>query len=550
LLTSKQTPGVVFQPQVHRALQQGINKIVGAVRPTLGPVAGGVVIDHVNKAETLPEYLDDGGLIARRIIELPDRNEDMGAMLARSMIVSQYEEVGDGTATAAVLLEAIFNAGVRYISAGGNAMQLRRHLEATIPVIFETLDAMVTRLEGQQAFTRLASTLCYNATMAQLLGEAFDLVGEHGQLEIREAYGRELRLEYVAGTYYESGLISRAILPNEAMTRIEFENPAFFICDFTIENRRDLYPVLQTAYQAGFKNLVIVLRDLSEQGVSLLATNNRMDTLTSIALKLPGLNETDRNATLEDLSILTGAVPILEATGASLEQVTPAHFGQVRRIWADLRAFGIVGGKGNPRHIREHIHRLKARYQSITDSSDRDRERTRKRIGKLLGGSVTLWVGGFTEPEIQASKSLADRSAMAMRTALENGVVPGGGITLLNVREVLRQKSIDAQDTDERAAYHMLIEALAAPARTIYQNARHDPSEVMAKLSHANGNQGFDVLTGCIVDVYEMGILDSVSVLKSCLKHAIHTAALALTTDTFVHVRHLQMVKNPDGTSD
>jgi chaperonin GroEL len=506
------------------------------------------VIDYVNKAETLPEYLDDGGLIARRIIELPDRNEDMGAMLARSMIARQHEEVGDGTATAAVLLAAIFDAGIRYIAAGGNAMQLRRQLEATIPLIFETLDGMVTTIEGQPALTRMAYTLCHDETMAQLLGEAFDLVGDYGRLEIREGYGRELRLEYVEGTYYESGLISRTILPDDAGTRIELENAAVFICDFPIDNPRDLYPVLQTAFHAGFKNLIIILRDLSEQGVSLLATNNRMGKLTSIALKIPGLNETDLHAALEDLCVLTGAVPILKATGALLEQVTPDHFGRVRRSWADLRAFGMVGGKGDPRLVREHIQRLKARYQAENNSDERDR--TRKRIGKLLGGSVTLWVGGFTEPEIQASKSLAERSAMAMRTALEHGVVPGGGIALLNVSKALQKEVAGTEDTDKRAAYRMLIEALEAPARAIYQNSGCDPSEVMAKLYDENGHKAFDVLTRRVVDAYEAGIFDSVAVLKSGLKNAIHTAALALTTDTLVHVRQLQMVKHPDGTSD
>jgi chaperonin GroEL len=372
VLTKKQTPGVVFQPQVYNALQQGINKMVGAIRPTLGPVSGGVLIDHVNKAETLPEYLDDGGLIARRIIELPDRNEDM-ELCWRSMITRQYGEVGDGAATAAVLLGAIFDAGIRYIAAGGNAMQLRRQLEGSIPLVFETLDGMVTPIEGQAALTRMAYTLCHNQTMAQLLGEAFDLVGDYGRLEIREGYGRELRLEYVEGTYYESGLISRTILPDDAGTRIELENAAVFICDFSIDSHRDLYPVLQTAFHAGFQNLIIILRDLSEQGVSLLATNNRMGKLTSVALKIPGLNETDRHAALEDLCVLTGAVPILKATGVSFEQVTPDHFGRVRRSWADLRAFGMVGGKGDPRLVREHIQRLKARYQAENNSDERDR---------------------------------------------------------------------------------------------------------------------------------------------------------------------------------
>ncbi len=522
--------------------------MVGAVRPTLGPIAGGVVVDHINKTKDLPEFLDSGGLIARRIIELPDRDEDMAAMLVRSMIVRQHETVGDGTATAAVLLEAIFNGGLRYIAAGGNAMQLRRHLEGAVTLIIDALDEMTVPLDEQQALTNMAYTLCHDPEMAELLGEAFDLVGGYGRVEIREGYGRQLNLEYVEGSYYETGLVSRAILPDDSATRIELLNPAVFVCDFTIDDHRELYPVLQTAFQSEIRELVIILRNLSEQGVSLLATNNKLDKLKAIAIKAPGLNETDRMAALDDLCTLTGATPILKATGETLEKVTADHFGKARRVWADLRAFGLVGGGGNPRYTREHIDQLKQSYHNATDV--RKRGDILKRIGVLLNGSVTLWVGGHSETEINARKSRAVRTAITLRMAVSDGVVPGAGAALSAIRQRLQEKLATAESTDERAAYRILCEAVAAPARTIYRNAGYDPSEVLASLHFEDDSKGFDVTSGCIVDVADAGIWDSVAVLKASLKNAIHTAALALTVDSFVHMRHVPLVKNPDGTSD
>lgn len=522
--------------------------MVSAVRPTLGPIAGGVVVDHINKTKDLPEFLDNGGLIARRIIELPDRDEDMAAMLVRSMIVRQDETIGDGTATAAVLLEAIFNGGLRYIAAGGNAMQLRRHLEGAVALILDALDEMTVPLEEQHALANMAYTLCHDPEMAELLGEAFDLVGGYGRVEIREGYGRQLHLEYVEGSYYETGLVSRAILPDVSATRIELLNPAFFVCDFSIDDHRDLYPVLQTAFQSEIKDLVIILRNLSEQGISLLATNNKLDKLRTIAIKAPGLNETDRKAALDDLCVLTGATPILKATGETLAQVTPDHFGRCRRVWADLSSFGIVGGGGRPQSIREHIGQLKQGYHQATDV--RKRGDILKRIGVLLGGSVTLWVGGHSETEINASKSQAVRTAMTLRTAVREGVVPGAGVALMAVRQQLQEKLATVESTDERAAYRILCEAVAAPVRTVYRNAGYDPSQVQASLEFEDKCKGFDVKTGRIVDVAEAGIWDSVAVLKASLSNAIHTAALALTVDSFVHMRHVPLVKNPDGTSD
>ncbi|MEZ4669625.1 MAG: TCP-1/cpn60 chaperonin family protein [Anaerolineae bacterium] len=542
-MKAKQKPGVVFQPHVHRAMQRGIRKIVGAIRPTLGPLACGVAIDPLNDAETLPEYLDDGGLIARRIIELADRDEDIGAMMVRAMLTRHYEHVGDGTATLAVLFEAIFNAGVRYITAGGNAMQMRRHLESAIPLIVETLETMSVQLDGQIALTNMARSLCHEEDMAHLLGEAFDLIGEYGRLDIREDYGRVLRQEYVEGNYFHSGMFSRVMLPEDSVAKARLENAAIFLCDFEISDHKELFPVLQTANSANVEALVIIARSLSETAISLLVTHNKMDKFKIMAVKLPGLNPEDRMAALDDLSVLTGARPFLKITGDSLENIKAEHFGQARRVWGDARLFGMVGAGGNPAKLRQHVNILRKNYKLAQDVEDR--KKLLERIGSLMGGSVTLWVGGFTEPEINSRKSLAQRAALVMRAAVEEGVVPGGGIALLRCRDAVNKVHRSAKDPDERAAYGCLLEALAAPARTIYRNAGYDPGEVIAQFNGKHKVPGFDVVGGQVVDMCDAGIFDSLLVLKNTVRNAIRTAGLALTIDSFVHLSAPEIIRNP-----
>lgn len=542
-MKASQKPGVVFQPSVHQSLQRGISQIVNAIRPTLGPISCGVAIDRTNSTKTLPEYVDDGGVIARRIIELSNRDEDMGAMLVRSMVIRQHERIGDGTATTAVLFDAIFNAGLRYIAAGGNAMQLRDRLEKALPLILDELDRMASALEGQPALIRMARSLCHHDEMAALLGESFDLLGEYGRLDIREDYGRGLRREYVEGAYYHSGLFSRVLLADESAPQVTFEDTAVFLCDFEVEEYRDLYPVLQAANTAGVNGLVIVARNLSDKAVSLLVAQNRLNRFKVMAVKLPGLNPTERMETLEDLSVLTGATPFITAAGDSLEKVTENHFGRARRFWADSRAFGLVGGGGDPRCLRQHMQRLKTVYHNAPDVDTR--KRAQARIGNLSGGAVTLWIGGFTETEINARKTLAQRAALTLRTAVEGGVVPGGGIALLNCRALLNRKLKQAKDTDERAAYRILTEALAAPARTIFHNAGYDPSEVMAQLLHEGAMAGFDVMAGRVVNVCDAGILDSALVVKASVRNAVSTAGIALTIDSLVHLARPEVVGKP-----
>ena len=517
--------------------------MVNALRPTFGPVSGSVAIDHIHKTKDLPEFLDDGGTIARRIIELPNRDEDMGAMLLRSMLVKQRESVGDGTVTAAILLEAIFSAGIRYIAAGGNAMQVRRQLETIVPDILEEVDQASFHLDSQESLVDMAYSLCHDRDIAEKIGEIFDLFGQHARLEVREGYGRELRHDYIQGTYYYSGAFSRAFFGTDIQTRVELTNTAIFLCDYSIEDQKELFPVMKTAHDAGVGSLVIIARNLSEKAIGLLTTNNKMNTFTAIGVKLPGLNEADKIAAIEDISLLTGATPYLKITGGTLDHVSADDFGKVRRIWADLRSFGIVGGRGDKRKLRYHIERLKRQYYRIEDYEVQ--KNLNKRIGNLLGGSATLWLGGHSDTEITATKTLVERTIQIMRLAGEYGVVHGGGLVFLRLADTLKQRYTATRDTDERAVCRILIEAFEATLRTLYENAGYDPGQIMAQIQNQDVQCAFDVETGRHVNLCDFGIYDSSEVLKASMRNAISTAALMLTIDSLIHRTNPELTGNP-----
>ena len=325
--------------------------------------------------------------------------------------------------------------------------------------------------------------------------------------------------------------------------RVELPDTNLFICDFTIEDPRELFPVIECAVDAKLKSLVIFARGMNEAALSLVHAANRQGKFQALAVKIPDPNPDVRNAAIEDLAVLTGATPMLKVKGDMLSAVTPAHFGRVRRVWATAHQFGLHGPRGNPRQMRQHILRLEERFRIEEDKDER--EHLEARIGKLMGGSATLWVGGATEPEIEIRKSLAERAARAVRMALREGVLPGCGLALLRARPMLEERLATAVEADERAATGILLAALAEPTRAIYRNAGYDPSEVMAKLSFAGDGAGLDVLSGEIVNLQQAGILDCATVVKQSTRNAIATAALALTIDVLVHHREPEIIGVP-----
>jgi chaperonin GroEL len=526
-------PAVVFQPKTYHQFQAGADLIIDAIRPTLGPVPRTVAIEQVVNRTKRPELLDDGAIIARRIIQIKHRGRDIGAMFVRHMLWELHETAGDGTATAAVLFQTLFNQGVRYVVDGGNAMRLRYHLEALTPMLLEKIEAQTIHLSGKENLASLAETICYDPPLAKVLGEIFDIIGEYGRLEIRSGSGRELERSYVEGIYWDGGLASRAMLEDLNTRRTSYENAAILITDLEIKEPQELVPVLDAALAAGLTRLVIVARTITDRALGMLLMKENRSKIQTIVVKTPGVEIYSQRNALEDLAILTGGKTVLQASGDTLAKVTADHFGHARRAWADYEFFGIVAGRGDPRVLRSHIATLRKSFANITDADERKRLQTR--LGKLMGGAATLYIGDYTPMALEARKALADRTAEALRGAMREGVVPGGGVTLLSCRALLREKMKTAQEDEERAACRLLLKALEAPTRTLLDNAGFDPYEWMPEINKAGPGFGFDTIRRQLVDMNTAGVYDSTSVVKNALYSAIHSAALALTVDVFIH---------------
>jgi chaperonin GroEL len=530
----KKTRRVVFQPATYRGLQRGINQLVEAIRPTLGPRPRIVAIQRTID-ERMPEMLDNGAVIAKRIIQLADNDADVGAMFLREVLWQLHDQVGDGTATAAVLFQSVYNQGIHYLASGGNAARLQHFLEEGMRLILDELTAMTIQVSGKEKLAQVAESLCYDAELAKLLGEIFDIVGEYGRLEIRPGRSRDLEREYVEGMYWERGLMSREMITDHQRVRTEFENAAILISDLEIEEPQQLFPALEVALRANIPALLIVAERLSDRVIGFLLANKQPEKFQAVAVRTPGWIGEEQAWALQDLAILTGGRPFIKAAGDTFERIKADDFGRARRVWADHRNFGIIGGQGDPRALRQHIAVLRASFNATDEPVAR--EKLLQRIGKLLGGSATLWVGGATELEIETRKELAERTAAAVRGALLEGVLPGGGVALLSCRPALRRRLEQSDHEDERAAYHILIKAVEVPLRTIVSNAGFDASEIMAEVRQVGPGRGFDVMRERVVDVLQAGIYDIAVVHKAAVYSAISSAALALTVDVLVHRR-------------
>lgn len=533
---------VVFQPTAGPAMQRGVNRIANVVRPTLGPIPRLVAIEQTSRMRT-PEILDNAALIARRIIEIPDRDEDMGAMFVRHLLWQLHEETGDGTATAAVLFQSIFNQGLQYVVAGGNAQLLRRYLEQGIQVILDELSRITVPVQGSAALAHAAETICQDPALSAMLGEIFDTIGEYGQLDVRSGKGRELEREYVEGMWWSSGLLSPYMVTDPLRQRADLESAAVLVSDLAIEDPHALVPLLEMLIQAELRTLVIVASRLSESTIGLLLTNRERIGLNIIAVRTPGGDTGQQTAALQDLAIFTGGRPLLQATGASVQQAKLSDLGSSRRAWADQRFFGLVGGGGDPRTLRSHIAALRETVRRAETLEQR--LSLQGRIGRFMGGSATLFVGGATELEIAARKELATRTAAAVRGAMMEGVLPGGGVALLACQSVLRERFEQSSERDERMAYRILLNAMEIPARTIMMNAGYDPGATMAHLAQLSPGHGIDVRCGEVVDLARAGVVDVATVQKAAVRSAISGAALALTIDVLIHPTQRQQAVAP-----
>ena len=532
-------PKVIHQPQTRRAIQRGIATLTGAVAPTLGPLPRRSVTQNLDKLE----LLDDGGVIARRLIALPAPDEDVGAMLLRQVMWRMHQHAGDGVVTTAILYEQIYNEGLRYIAAGADPMRLRGRLTELLPRLIERLTSDTRFLSGEDELRAAAFSVCYDEEMAGILAEVLHTIGPYGQVDIREGHGRGMAYNYVAGCYWKGGAQSKEMLRGGHRQVAELQDASILVTDMEIEEPAELVPLMQLALRGGIKQLLLIVASISEKGLSVVLDKRISDKIRTVVTTIDEFHPGDLHQAQADICLLTGGQPILLKAGDSLETVRASDFGGARWVWADDKNFGFASGKGDPRAIREQARRLRQAYHE-TEDDDR-RARALARLGKLNGGLATVYVGGIAKDEIRQRKELAERTIRALRGAAAGGVIPGGGVALAACRDWLLAQAEGCDDLESRAACLILAKAAEAPMRQLLANAGYDPSEIMAQRTLDDSKGGFDVMKRAFVDVAAAGVVDVAEVQVEALRRAVSSAALALTIDVLVLHRDPETMTEP-----
>lgn len=536
-MNQRRTLQVVFQPAVRIGMQRGINTLANAIRPTLGPHARAAMVERTIRSYA-PSLLDDAGVIARRVIALPDRGADLGAMLLRQMLWQLREEVGDGAATAAVIFQSLFNAGVQQLAAGVDAMLLRRELERVLACVDEYLAAAASPLDGAAQISALAATVCHDEKLAALLGEVFEIIGAEGQLAIQPGRSLVLEREYVAGMYWPAPTLSPTVLLDLPKSTWRGEQVGLVLSDLVIDDPRDLVSLLDRAVAHQFGGLIVVAQQIAEPALRVLLANQTA--MPSVVVRTPGTQPHEQLAALEDLAVLCGGHPLLSVAGQRLSMIRDCDFGQANHGWADQHHVGIGGGR-NAHALRAQLARLR---QGLAAAQPAQRDLLEQRIGRLVGGSVTLRIGGATTSEVAVQQAHAERAARVIRSALRDGVALGGGTLLLDCAAVLRQGMSNAAPL-ERAALVMVARALEAPFCTILANAGYEVAPQLAHLRRACPGTGFDVRAGKLADMRTAGVIDSVGVVRAATRSAISSAALALTIECVIHSANPTVVTEP-----
>jgi chaperonin GroEL len=431
------------------------------------------------------------------------------------------------------LFQAIYAAGLRYLAADGNAIRLRGHLETAAQFILDLLAERTLQIEGQERIARLAETICSDHELSQELGEIFDVIGPYGRLEVRSGHRQRLEREYVEGRYWDGPLLSPHMVNDAIRQRALLEEPAVLVSNLEVRDSGELIPLMEAALRAGARSLLLIVRALAESATALLLMPPNRERLVVAVARTPGADTTSTREFLHDLALLTGGRPFLQEGGDTLGHVHPEDLGRARRAWADAEYFGLVGGQGDPVELRRHVAALRSAYRAADDP--RDRKRLLDRLGKLLGGAATLRVGALSPFEIDLRKEQATRTAEALRGALRYGLLPGGGVALIDCIPALEARRRAAAEPEERAAYQILIQSFEAPARALFHNAGFEPVETLARVRAAGPGHGFDVVRRQVAPMAEAGILDSAAVVRAAVGGAIRSAALAFTINTLVH---------------
>jgi chaperonin GroEL len=513
-----------FDDAAREALRRGVDQLAGAVRVTLGPRGRNVVLDR----GTGSPIITNDGLTISKEIELADRFENMGAQLVREVAVKTGEVAGDGTTTATILAHELIARGLRATAAGRNPMAVKRGIDRAVGIAVEALRGFSRPVEGRADIERVARVSAGDdATLGALVAQAMDRVGRRGVVTVEEGRGIETTLEVVEGVRFDRGYLSPYFVSDPENMEAVLDKPLVLLTEFKISAVRDLLTALDHAAKAG-RPLLLVADDIEGEALAMLVVNRLRGTLASVAVKAPESGER-RREWLEDLTVLTGARLYAPDLGRTLEAFQPEDFGRAGRVVVDHDTCTLVAGGGRPEAIREHLARLERECERA--GSDYDRDRLRARIARLTGGVAVIRVGGATELELHERRARLEDALAATRAAVEEGIVPGGGVALLRCQPAVRAMEASG---DEAAGRDIVVAALEAPLKQIAANAGAEPEVIAAKLRETAPGMGFNALPCRIEDLEKAGILDPTMVVRCALQNAASIGALVLTTDAIV----------------
>ncbi|QLA18463.1 chaperonin GroEL [Desulfolutivibrio sulfoxidireducens] len=516
---------ILFDARARERLKKGVDKLANAVKVTLGPKGRNVVIE---KSFGSPIITKDGVTVAKEI-DLEDKFENMGAQMVKEVASKTSDVAGDGTTTATILAQAIYSEGVKLVAAGRNPMAIKRGIDKAVEAIVGDLETLAKPTRDQKEIAQVGTISANSdATIGNIIAEAMNKVGKEGVITVEEAKGLETTLEVVEGMQFDRGYLSPYFVTDPEKMVCELDEPLILINEKKISSMKDLLPVLEQVAKMS-KPLLIVAEDVEGEALATLVVNKLRGTLQVVAVKAPGFGER-RKAMLEDIAVLTGGQCVSEDLGLKLENMTLQSLGKAKRLIVDKENTTIVDGSGDPEKIKARVKQIRAQIDETTSSYDR--EKLQERLAKIVGGVAVINVGAATETEMKEKKARVEDALNATRAAVEEGIVPGGGVALVRCDKSLGK--LKSADDDEQAGIQIVRRAIEEPLRQIAQNAGFEGSIVVAKVKDSKEGMGFNAATGEYEDLIKAGVVDPKKVTRIALQNASSVASLLLTTEAAV----------------
>ena len=516
---------VKFGDAARQKLLKGVNVLADAVKVTLGPKGRNVVLD---KSFGAPTVTKDGVSVAKEI-ELEDKFENMGAQMVKEVASQTSDVAGDGTTTATVLAQSILNEGLKSVAAGMNPMDLKRGIDKAVVALVAEVGKLAKPCTNSKAIAQVG-TISANSDeqVGQIIAEAMDKVGKEGVITVEDGSGLENELDVVEGMQFDRGYLSAYFINNQESMSADLEDPLILLVDKKISNIRDMLGLLEGVAKSG-RPLLVIAEDVEGEALATLVVNNMRGIVKVVAVKAPGFGDR-RKSMLEDIAILTGGTVISEEVGLSLEGATIDDLGSAKRVQISKENSTIIDGAGNGKNIKGRVSQIRAQIEET--SSDYDREKLQERVAKLAGGVAVIKVGASTEMEMKEKKARVEDALHSTRAAVEEGVVPGGGVAL--VRALLKVEGLKGDNDDQNVGIGLLLKAATSPLRQIVSNAGEEASVILDKVKAGKGNYGFNAATGEYGDMIAMGILDPAKVTRTAIQAAGSVAGLMITTECMV----------------